>query len=243
MILCLCFPALVIGVMKRGIARCLGVMVAMGWGVIRDSLGPALYKIILLGLLYCGLSAARDVFASVAVHSVQTISVTSESELINMILILTPMVIFVNFVFYFWMMNSMKATTQYLENMNQTSKLKRHLRLRTIILISLGIACAWLIFNCVEVFANVLDQENQWILEATMNFNYLFVLCSVAILWRPNPNAKEYALQLEIPALGGEGDDENELELSCVVPSAAGDEDGNDPDHSNGIAATDGTYS
>jgi hypothetical protein len=44
----------------------------------------------------------------------------------------------------------------------------------------------------------------------------------------------DYAMQMELPALG---DDENELELSCVVPSAVdmGSDDGNDPDHQNGI--------
>lgn len=47
----------------------------------------------------------------------------------------------------------------------------------------------------------------------------------------------DYAMQMELPALGG---DENELELSAYVPSADDmgyddDDDGNDPDHQNGI--------
>jgi hypothetical protein len=44
----------------------------------------------------------------------------------------------------------------------------------------------------------------------------------------------DYAMQMEIPALSG---DDNELELSCNVPSAddMGYDDGNDPDHQNGI--------
>ena len=41
-------------------------------------------------------------------------------------------------------------------------------------------------------------------------------------------------MQMELPALG---DEDNELELSCVVPSAddMGYDDGNDPDHPNGM--------
>jgi hypothetical protein len=44
----------------------------------------------------------------------------------------------------------------------------------------------------------------------------------------------DYAMQMEIPSLSC---DENELELSCNVPSAddMGYDDGNDPDHQNGI--------
>jgi hypothetical protein len=52
-------------------------------------------------------------------------------------------------------------------------------------------------------------------------------------------SAKDYAMQMELPALGGE---ENELELSCVVPSAddMAYDDGNDPDHVNGIGVNRG---
>lgn len=68
-----------------------------------------------------------------------------------------------------------------------------------------------------------------------MHANYVLVLTSVALLWRPNSNAKDYAMQMEIPALGMDSDDDdfsNELELTPNVPSAT---DGNDPDHANGM--------
>lgn len=45
----------------------------------------------------------------------------------------------------------------------------------------------------------------------------------------------DYAMQMEVPALSG---DDNELELSCNIPSADDigyDDDGNDPDHQNGV--------
>ena len=72
-----------------------------------------------------------------------------------------------------------------------------------------------------------------------MHANYVFVLAAVAILWRPNANASEYAMQMEVPALGDDFDEDdgyipNELELTATVPSAVGD-DGNDPDHPNGM--------
>ena len=55
-----------------------------------------------------------------------------------------------------------------------------------------------------------------WIIDVVGHANYLFIIFGVSILWRPNSDAKSYAMQMELPAL----DDENELELSCVVPSA-----------------------
>ncbi len=66
------------------------------------------------------------------------------------------------------------------------------------------------------------------------SFNIGFV--SRCIAFTSCPHKKDYAMQMEVPALG---DGDNELELSCVVPSADDladdDDDGNDPDHYNGI--------
>ena len=71
------------------------------------------------------------------------------------------------------------------------------------------------------------------VLAAAMELNYIFVLLGVAILWRPQENAKEYAYVMELPALGANEDGENELELTGVVPSAADDDD-DDGKHMNG---------
>jgi mannose/fructose/N-acetylgalactosamine-specific phosphotransferase system component IIC len=215
-------------------------MVAMGWGVVRDSLGATMFKIVFLGLLYCGLLTARDALAILAVTDVESISTDAEEELIDVVIVLTPMIIVINVVFYFWIMNSLKATTEYLQNMNQTSKLRRHLRLRCIIMSSLFFAFIWLLLNIANVFTAFLSQERQWILEAAMHANYVFVLVGMAILWRPNSNAKDYALQMELPAMSEDGEGEYELELSCVVPSA---EDGNDSDHPKGVRVEEGEFS
>lgn len=217
----LMYAALTLGVLKRGISRCLAVMVAMGWGVIRDSLGRALFQIILLGLIYSGLTLARD-YLVVAAVEVERVNLTEEEELMDLALVLTPLVIFVNVIFYFWIITSLNATTEYLKNMNQSSKLRRHLRLRCLILASLIVVGIWLLFNIAQAFTGALSQDQVWILEAAMHVNYLFILVGVAILWRPNSNAKDYAMQME---LSPDGDDSNELELSSNIPSAISDDD------------------
>lgn len=65
-----------------------------------------------------------------------------------------------------------------------------------------------------------------------MELNYLFVLTGVAILWRPQKNAKEYAYVMQLPSMkagtGDEDGDEGELEMSGVVPSAMDDSDDED---------------
>jgi len=54
--------------------------------------------------------------------------------------------------------------------------------------------------------------------------NYIFVLGSVAVLWRPQKNAREYAYVMQLPTIKTDDDqdgEEGEFEMSNVVPSAA----------------------
>ena len=230
-------PAVILGVLKRGITRCLFVMVSMGWGVVRDSLGLALMKIIVLGLVYCGLTMLRDFFLVLAVDKVQSLSASTEEKLVDLTLLISLGVLVVNLIFFFWIIFSLFATTEYLKNMNQTTKLQRHLRLRCIILTGFLFAMAWFIFSEIDGALDILSPNQYWMLEGAMHLNNLFVIVSVAMLWRPNSNAKDYAMQMQIPSTGD--DEDNELELSCVVPSAGDLDDGNDPDHPNGLRVDD----
>ena len=69
----------------------------------------------------------------------------------------------------------------------------------------------------------IIEKESGWVLIAAMEFNYLIVLVGVAVLWRPNPNAKEFAYVMELQ--GNDDEDANgEIEFG-VVPSAADDDD------------------
>lgn len=225
------YAAIVLGILFQGSLRCLGVMVAMGWGVVRDTLGMALCKIILLGLLYSGLTLVRDSLDAAAL-SAQLVSSTEKEELIDLVKVLSFIIICINIIFCCWIISSVRSTTEYLRNMNQTSKLRRHLRLRCLIIIFLIIIGILTVINVVQFFIvtfksfsdnydkdlkSILSQDQMWIIEAVGYGNYLFVLFGVTILWRPNADAKDYAMQMQLPALS---DDENEPDLSCVVPSA-----------------------
>lgn len=195
----------------------------MGWGIVRESLGRALVKIIFLGLVYSGLTLTRELF-EIAANAVQHKSLQEEEELLDLALVLTPLIAIINVLFYWWIITSLSSTTEYLRNMHQTSKLQRHMRLRCLIMTSLMVVVFVTVLTIIQIFTNYLSQDLMWIVEAINHANYLFILFGVSILWRPNSNARDYAMQIEIPALG---DGENELEMSCVVPSvnAADDED------------------
>jgi hypothetical protein len=56
------------GAVKRGISRCLVVMVSLGWGVVVDSLGSTMHTIVVLGAVYVGVSAAQSLMMVFAVE-------------------------------------------------------------------------------------------------------------------------------------------------------------------------------
>jgi hypothetical protein len=214
--------ALALGTLFQASLSCLGVMVAKGWGVVRDTLGLTFFKIILLGLLYFGLALVRD-FLQLASSSASLVSTKQEES--KLAQVLTLVIFCINVRFYFWIINSARATAEYLKNMNQTSKLRRHLHLRRLIITSMIISVALTGANAIQAMSgplfpypvqSIMSQDQVWIIKAMGYANYLFILIGVTILWRPTADSKDYAMQMQIPT----GNEENDLELSCVVPSA-----------------------
>jgi len=125
-----------------------------------------------------------------------------------------------------WILDALNGTMMYLDNMNQTRKLGRYLKLRTLFLFAILFAVVWAVFSLVNTYdeEGIVREEHEWIVDAATEVNYLFVLIGVAWLWKPNPSAKEYAYVMELPAMGGDGEG-NELELTGHVPSAMDDDD------------------
>lgn len=183
---------ILLGVFKHGISWCLIVMVSLGWGVIRDTLGSALHRVIILGIVYIALAAARDFMIIFAVEDMKTMSYDEEVELLDLATILAVVVFAVAVIFILWILDALNGTMMYLENMNQTRKLKRYLRLRTIFLFAILFAIVWAVFSLVNTYDEdgIVREEHEWVVEALQELNYLFVLVAVAILWRPNPSAK-----------------------------------------------------
>lgn len=223
------YIGVVVGVLKRGISRCLIVMVSLGWGVIRDDLGSVMNKIHFLGGVYIAVALVRDIMTVVAYTEVQKISQEGENELFDIVSILTLVIALVDVIFYLWIIDSLNATMEYLEGLNQTSKLRRYLRLRSILLFSILFAVIWSVFGIVDSYnQGIVEDDQEWIVDASTELNYIFVLAGVAFLWRPQPNAKDYAFVMQLPSSkADEEDGEGEFEMA-VVPSALDDDDDED---------------
>ena len=113
--------------------------------------------------------------------------------------------------------------------MHALGNYQRYLQLRCVFLFSILFAAVWVIFSLVNTYDEdgIVREEHEWVVDAATEVNYLYVLAAVAFLWRPNPNAKEYAYVMELPGMNtaANGDEDGtELELTGVVPSAMDDD-------------------
>jgi hypothetical protein len=143
-------------------------MISLGWGVVRDDLGAVMNKITALGGIYIAVSLVRDIMTVVAYTEVQKISQEEEDELFDIVSILTLVIALIDVGFYLWIIDALNGTMEYLENLSQTSKLLRYLRLRFILLISILFAVVWSVFGIVDILyilyydEGIVDQEQEW---------------------------------------------------------------------------------
>lgn len=138
-------------------------MVSLGWGVIRDDLGTIMNRINFLGSLYIIVALVREITEVVAYNDVQKISQEEEDELFDIYSILSLVQALIDVVFYLWIIDSLNATMEYLEGMNQTAKLLRYLRLRSIFLFSILFAVISKVFEIVDAYdQGIVEEENEW---------------------------------------------------------------------------------
>ena len=224
------YTGVIVGTLKRAISRVLVVMLCLGWGVTCDTLGAKFKKVVLLGIVYAGTSAARDVMTVLAITENEILSVDEETEILDVVTILTFCTALIDVIFYLWIFDALNGTMQYLESMNQAMKLKRYLRLRLILLISVLFAIVWTVFGIVDSYNEqrmVTEEENGWVLNAIWEINYLGVLIGLSCLWAPEPGAKEYAYVMELPAMGGD------LEFDTDMVDSPDDDEEEDNDIAN----------
>ncbi|KAL7542566.1 hypothetical protein ACHAXR_012384 [Thalassiosira sp. AJA248-18] len=217
------YTGVIVGVMKRAISRCLVVMLCLGWGVTCDTLGDKMKKVVTLGVIYAGTSAARDVMTVLAITENEVLSTETETEILDVVTILTFVTAFIDVSFYLWIFDALNGTMQYLEDMNQSRKLKRFLRLRLILLLSVLFAIVWTVFGMVDSFNDqrmVNEEENGWVLSAVWEINYLVVLVGLSCLWAPEDGAKEYAYVMELSQLG------NDLEFDTNIDGPDSEDEG-----------------
>ena len=171
------------------------LIVCMGYGVVKPSLGKTMIYVRILAI-------GHFVFA--VVYSIASLSITPDSAGPLVLLIVLPLAGTLT-AFYVWTLNSLNATMKDLINRKQKTKAMMYKKLWWCILGSIIVIFGFFFINSF-VFASRSDAsfvpehwKARWfVLDGWLNIVYFFDICFVAYLWRPTANNRRFAMSDEV---------------------------------------------
>lgn len=200
--------AVTFGTVKRTVARVILLMVSMGFGVVRPSLGGLTSKVILLGLTFF--------VASEVLEMVENVGAVSDLSGKARLFLVLPVAILDAF-FILWIFTSLSATLNKLQARRMMVKLDIYRKftngLAVTVVVSVGWICYELYFKSNDVYNE--QWQNAWIIPAfwqVLSFSLLFVIC---VLWAPSQNSTRYAYSGD----ASEEFDKDDTTLTLIKPS------------------------
>ena len=178
--------AIMLTVSRLTLSRMLVVAVSLGWGVVRPSLGNNTWKLVALGVLYFLCEGGLEL--------VQRYSpLDADAEKWRLALIVPVSVL--NSVFYWWMFLSLHRLLSFLDARKQEAKLHIYKQLTAVLLASLLAAIAYASYQI--YFSLEQKQMEAWnqlyLLDQGAPFIiYTVILLTIAALWRPSAEGKQY---------------------------------------------------
>lgn len=198
--------AVSLGAVRKTVSRMLILVVSMGFGVVRPTLGGLSGKVLLLGGTYFVATECLDVMQHVG-----AIDDLSSSE--RVILVLPVAVL--DAIFILWIFTSLSKTLALLQAKRTTHKLDLYRKFTNALALSVIVSVAWIGY---EMYFKVSDAYNErwqsdWI---TSSFWYILtfaLLGIICILWAPSQSSTRYAYSEDVP----EEDDE---QVALTAPPA-----------------------
>jgi hypothetical protein len=191
----------VINTGKRTLSRMLVLVVSMGYGVVKPTLGIRGRRVVLLGLVYF-------IFAT-PLAIIDWVRQSPDIGVGTRLIFVLP-VAAMDSGFSVWIFSELSATVAQLEGRNQRTKLQVYRRFTRIVAALIVVSVAWSSYELYVIGSHAESVENDnrwkgiWRLEAMWPFLYFVVLISTMWLWAPSKNAVRYAYSEEI----GRDDDE-----------------------------------
>ncbi|KAG0268850.1 hypothetical protein BGZ95_002289 [Linnemannia exigua] len=168
------------------------LIVSMGYGVVKPTLGSTMKKVIILSLAH---------FLFGIIYSAGTMSPVDNVSTMIVLMVVVPLSLTMTS-FYIWTLQSLTSTIATLNLRRQTEKVKMYTRLWRLLVFSLTVLCVFFVFNTLN-FMNMDDANwpaSHWrikwfLLDGWLNILYLVVFTVIVILWRPTENNKRYGIE------------------------------------------------
>ncbi|OWM86055.1 hypothetical protein CDL15_Pgr027281 [Punica granatum] len=200
--------AVTFGTVKRTVARLIILMVAMGYGVVRPTLGGITSKVAMLGLTFF--------MASEVLELVENVGAISDLSGKARLFLILPVALLDAF-FIIWIFKSLSSTLNKLQARRMLVKLDIYRKftnaLAVAVLVSVGWICYELYFKSRDLYNE--HWQNAWIIPAFWQVLSFSLLCIICVLWAPSQSSMRYAYS------GDAGDefDKEETTLTLIKPS------------------------
>ncbi|KAL3253006.1 hypothetical protein ABHI18_009768 [Aspergillus niger] len=171
------------------------LIVCMGYGVVKPSLGRTMIYVRILAITH---------FIFAVIYAVASLSITPDSAGPLVLLIVLPLAGTLT-AFYVWTLNSLNATMKDLIDRKQKTKAMMYKKLWWCILGSIIVIFGFFFINSIA-FAGRSEAsfvpehwKSRWfVLDGWLNLVYFFDIGFVAYLWRPTANNRRFAMSDEI---------------------------------------------
>ncbi|OMO53871.1 Transmembrane receptor, eukaryota [Corchorus capsularis] len=188
---------------KKTLSRLLLLVVSMGFGVVRPTLGGLTSKVLLLGLIYFIATEALELVEHLG-------NINDFSGKVKLFLVLP--VAFLDACFILWIFSSLSKTLEKLQMRRNLAKLELYRKFTNALAVSVLLSIAWIGF---ELYFNATDPLSElwqmaWIIPAFWNMLAYFLLVVICVLWAPSHNPTRYAYMEEM----GEDSDEEGIALT-----------------------------
>lgn len=194
--------AVTVTAVKKTVSRLLLLVVSMGYGVVKPTLGGVTSRVLLLGVIYFVASEALEL-----VEHLGNINDFSGKAKVYLVL---PVAV-LDACFILWIFSSLSTTLEKLQMRRNLAKLELYRKFTNSLAIFVLLSIAWIGY---ELYFNASDPLSElwrisWIIPAfwtLLAFSLLVVIC---VLWAPSDNPTRYAY-------AGDDIDEEAISLTGV---------------------------
>ncbi|KAL5710071.1 Transmembrane protein 87A [Ranunculus cassubicifolius] len=199
--------AVTFSAVKKTVSRLLLLVVSMGYGVVKPTLGGITSKVLFLGLIYFVASEALELVEHLG-------NINDLSGKAKLFLVLPVALLDASFIL--WIFSSLSKTLEKLQMRRSMAKLELYRKFTNSLAVAVLISVAWIGY---ELYFNASDPlselwQRAWIIPAFWTVLAYALLAIICILWAPSLNPTRYAYSEET---GDEFDEENIALTSSAV--------------------------
>ncbi|CAA0816165.1 Lung seven transmembrane receptor family protein [Striga hermonthica] len=200
--------AVTFGTVKRTVSRLIILIVSMGYGVVRPTLGGLTSKVVLLGGTFFVASEVLEIIENVGAVS----DLSGKARLFFVL----PVAILDAF-FILWIFTSLSSTLNKLQARRMIAKLDIYRKFTNALVVAVVVSIGWICYELYFKSNDVYNEQwqNAWIIPAFWQVVSFSLLCVICSLWAPSQNSMRYAYSSED---SGEEFDKDDT-LTLIKPS------------------------